>query len=54
MPRMLPGGIILVDDCEKRAETAWPGAHIGYERFVKEAGLVDAYDGDFGIIEMAP
>jgi O-methyltransferase len=35
-PRLVEGGIALVDDC---ADPEWPGAREGYEQFVAEAGL---------------
>ncbi len=35
-PRLVAGGIALVDDC---ADPEWPGAREGYEQFVSEAGL---------------
>jgi O-methyltransferase len=50
-PRMAPGGIILVDDCEEEGETDWAGARVGYRRFVEKAGLPERYDGGFGIVE---
>jgi O-methyltransferase len=50
-PRMAPGGIILVDDCEEEGQTEWAGALVGYKRFVEEAGLSESYDAGFGIIE---
>jgi O-methyltransferase len=50
-PRIVPGGIILVDDCEEEGKTDWAGALVGYRRFVEEAGLPERYDAGFGIIE---
>ncbi len=35
-PRLVAGGIALVDDC---ADPDWPGAREGYEQYVAEAGL---------------
>ena len=49
-PRMVPGGIVLVDDCEE--EGAWRGARRGYRRFVEGAGLPETYDSGFGVIEL--
>jgi O-methyltransferase len=51
-PRMAPGGIILVDDCEEEGQTDWAGARVGYMRFVEEADLPARYDGGFGVIEI--
>ena len=50
-PRMVAGGVILVDDCEEQGQTEWAGARVGYKRFVEEAGLPERYDGGFGVIE---
>ena len=50
-PRMAPGAIALVDDCEEEGETEWAGARVGYKRFIEETGLVERYDGGFGIVE---
>jgi O-methyltransferase len=50
-PRLAPGGVALVDDCEEEGETDWAGARVGYKRFVEEMGLVERYDGGFGIVE---
>jgi predicted O-methyltransferase YrrM len=49
-PRLVPGGIVLVDDCGED-EADWAGARIGYQRFVEEAGLPERYDAGFGIVE---
>ena len=49
-PRMVPGGIILVDDCGED-EADWAGARVGYSRFMEEAGLPERYDAGFGIVE---
>jgi predicted O-methyltransferase YrrM len=50
-PRLVPGGIVLVDDCEDEGDTEWAGARVGYRRFVEEAGLPERYDSGFGVIE---
>jgi O-methyltransferase len=50
-PRLAPGGVALVDDCEEEGETDWAGARVGYKRFVEETGLPERYDGGFGIVE---
>ena len=48
MPRLAPGGIVLVDDCPP--SHSWAGARKGYERFVTEAGLPEEYFMDMGIV----
>ena len=35
-PRLVQGGIVLVDDCPEK--TTWPGARAGYSRFIAEMG----------------
>lgn len=52
LPRMVPGGVILVDDCEEEGETGWRGARIGYKRFVAEKNLPEEYDAGLGIIRV--
>ena len=47
-PRLVPGGVALVDDC---GDSGWPGANTGYERFVGENGLPERYFVGFGIAE---
>jgi len=47
-PRLAPGGIICVDDCEEGDN--WK-ARAGYQQFVTEAGIAETYDHGFGIIE---
>ncbi len=49
LPRMVEGGIILVDDCD--AGTNWRGARVGYQEFVTAHGLPERYtDSGFGIV----
>jgi hypothetical protein len=48
-PKLLPGGVILVDDCT--AGTSWVGAIVGYRRFVQEAGLPEQFYMGFGVVE---
>ncbi len=49
LPRMVPGGIMLVDDCD--AGTSWRGARVGYQEFVAAHGLPERYtDSGFGIV----
>jgi O-methyltransferase len=51
-PRVAPGGIILVDDCEGGEQSGWRGGRVGYVRFVEEMGLPERYDAGLGIIEV--
>jgi SAM-dependent methyltransferase len=48
VPRLAPGGIVLVDDCPP--SHSWAGARIGYERFVRDNGLPEEYFMDMGIV----
>jgi len=47
-PRLVPGGIALVDDCPPKH--SWAGARVGYERFVHEQRLPEEYFMDMGIV----
>jgi O-methyltransferase len=47
-PRIVPGGIILVDDCE--ADSDWRGARHGYTRFCADLGLEEGYAAGFGVL----
>jgi O-methyltransferase len=50
MPRIVPGGIALVDDCDEGTE--WRGARVGYQEYVQAHGLPERYTtGGFGIVE---
>jgi hypothetical protein len=51
-PRIAPGGIILVDDCQHGEESGWRGADVGYRRFVGEMDLPERYETGFGVIEL--
>ena len=46
-PRMSPGGVILVDDCQ---ETSSWKARVGYSRFCEEAGLEPHYRYGMGLL----
>jgi len=48
VPRLVPDGIALVDDCPP--SFSWAGARKGYQRFVAEAGLPEEYFMDMGIV----
>jgi SAM-dependent methyltransferase len=50
-PRLVPGGIILVDDCEGGQASGWRGGRVGYQRFVHEFGLPERYDAGLGVVE---
>ncbi len=45
-PRMAPGGVILVDDCQEKS--SWK-ARVGYSRFCEEAGLEQNYRYGMGL-----
>jgi SAM-dependent methyltransferase len=47
MPRLSPGGLVLVDDCNEGAE--WTGAKRGFQRFVQDHGLPEQYRFGMGI-----
>jgi hypothetical protein len=49
VPRLVPGGVLLVDDCPEA--TSWAGARAGYRRYVREAGLPERYVMGFGLVE---
>jgi O-methyltransferase len=49
VPRLVPGGVVLVDDCPE--ETTWAGARVGYRRYVQEEGLPERYFMGFGLVE---
>jgi hypothetical protein len=40
-PRLAPGGVILVDDCDQ--DTDWKGARVGYRQFVRAHDLPERY-----------
>jgi O-methyltransferase len=50
-PRLVAGGMILVDDCEGESASGWHGARVGYRAFIEERGLRESYDAGLGIIE---
>lgn len=47
VPRLAPGGVVLVDDC---GETSWR-AREAYMRFVAETGRPETYIHGFGVVE---
>lgn len=49
-PRMSPGGVILVDDCQE--SSSWK-ARVGYSRFCEEAGLEQNYRYGMGLLTRA-
>ena len=48
-PRLVEGGVIMVDDCLENS--AWVGARIGYQRFVKEQDLPEKYFMGMGLVK---
>ena len=48
-PRLVAGGIVLVDDCPENGD--WPGARAAYTRFVREHGLPERYFMGMGLVE---
>ncbi len=51
VPRLVPGGIVLVDDCPEN--TSWAGARVGYRHWCAEAGVAESYRFGFGVVEAA-
>jgi len=49
LPRLVDGGIILVDDCGD--ETVWAGARKGYVQWCTDNGHEPRFDYGFGIVE---
>ncbi len=49
VPRLSPGGIVLVDDCGEDDDYA--GARAGYSRFVRERESLERYFMGMGVIE---
>ena len=47
-PRLVPGGVILVDDCDPEGD--WVGPRAGYERFVADHGLAEEYAMGMGML----
>lgn len=50
-PRLVPGGVILVDDCSEAAANPFRGARIGYQRFVQRHQLPERYQFGMGCID---
>lgn len=48
VPKLVAGGIALVDDCDDG--TAWKGAKVGYQRYCNTHGLPERYEAGFGIV----
>ena len=48
VPRLAPGGIALVDDCDPDSDYA--GARVGYRRLVSEHSLPEEYFMTMGIV----
>ena len=47
VPRLAPGGMVLVDDCHEG--NAFAGAKVGYQRFLAEAGMDETYFMNMGV-----
>ena len=47
-PRLVPGGVIMVDDCD---DQTYYKARVGYDRFIKEQGLPDIIRHGNGVIQ---
>jgi O-methyltransferase len=47
-PRLVAGGVLLVDDCPEGYN--WPGARVGYKRFVDDRGLDEEYFMGMGLV----
>lgn len=50
VPRVVKGGIVMVDDCPENY--SWAGARVGYKRFVDAMQLPERYSLGLGIIEL--
>ncbi len=48
LPRLVQGGAILVDDCSDGSD--FPGARVGYERFVRAHDIPPRYEFNMGLI----
>lgn len=53
-PRLVPGGVILVDDCSAEASNVFRGARVGYQRFAAERHCPERYVFGMGWIGDAP
>jgi|1186.fasta_scaffold04262_3 O-methyltransferase len=49
VPRLSPGGVVLVDDCGDDDDYA--GARAGYSRFARERGLPERYFMGMGVVD---
>lgn len=49
-PLMVPGGVMLVDDCDEG--TDWRGARVGYEEYMQAVGETPRYTASgFGVVD---
>jgi O-methyltransferase len=49
-PRMVAGGVMLVDDCDEGSE--WRGARVGYEEYMASTGETPRYTASgFGVVD---
>jgi O-methyltransferase len=51
VPRLPPGGVVLVDDCSDDRSNTFRGPRVGYSRFVAEHGLPETYVMGMGRID---
>jgi hypothetical protein len=49
-PRMVAGGVMLVDDCDEGSD--WRGARVGYEEYMRSIGRPPRYTASgFGVVD---
>lgn len=48
VPKLVPGGVILVDDCSE--VTSWRGARVGYAKYCADTGLPEQYSFGLGVL----
>jgi len=49
--RLVPGGVVLVDDCSDAPTNPFRGARVGYERFVRGHGLPERFAFGMGRVD---
>jgi hypothetical protein len=50
-PKLVPGGIILVDDCTDD-DAPFTGARVGYAKYCAEAGIPEEYIFGLGVLRV--
>jgi O-methyltransferase len=48
VPKLVPGGVVLVDDCLETTE--WRGARVGYAKYCAETGIREEYAFGLGVL----